>query len=98
MNWVKTMDTLKQLGASWRDRRLIWELYTKQQAGIRVADEYTNTCSIGRGVRQGCSLSPLLFSIYAERMMVETLDGAAEGVKVGVSLLKDMRFAITKAW
>ena len=93
VNWVKMMDTLKQLGVDWRDRRLIWELYTKQQAVVRVADEYTNTCSIGRGVRQGCSLSPLLFSIYAEKMMVEALDGVDEGVKVGGSLLKDIRFA-----
>ena len=93
VNWVKMMDTLKQLGVDWRDRRLIWELYIEQQAVVRVADEYTDTCSIGRRVRQGCSLSPLLFSIYAERMMVEALDGVDEGVKVGGSLLKDIRFA-----
>ena len=55
VNWIKLMDTLKQLGVDWRDRRLIWELYTKQQAVVRVANEYTNTCSIDRGVRQGCS-------------------------------------------
>ena len=30
VNWVKMMDTLKQLGVDWRVRRLIWELYTKQ--------------------------------------------------------------------
>ena len=93
VNWVKMMDKLKQLGVDWRDRRLIWELYTKQQAVVRVVDEYKNTCSIGRGVRQGCSLFPLLFSIYAEKIMVEALDGIDEGVKVGGSLLKDIRFA-----
>ena len=36
---------------------------------------------------------PLLFSIYVERMMVEALDDVGEGVKVGGSLLKDIRFA-----
>ena len=41
VNWVKMMDTLKQLRVDWRDRRLIWELYTKQQEVVRVADEYT---------------------------------------------------------
>ena len=92
MNWAKMINTLKQLGVDWRHRRLIWELYTKQQAVVRVADEYTNTCSIGRGARQACSLSALLFSIYAEKMMVEALDGVDEGVKVGGSLLKDIRF------
>ena len=57
VNWVKMVDTLKQLGVDWRDRRLIWELCIKQQAVVRVADEYTNTCSIGRSVRQGYSFS-----------------------------------------
>ena len=38
---------------------------------------------IGRGVRQGCPLSPLRFSIYAEAMIIETLEGNKEGVMVG---------------
>ena len=82
VNWAERMDTLKLLGVDWRDRRLIWVLYTKQRAVVKVAAEYTNKCSIGRDMRQGCSLSPLIFSIYAERMMVEALDGVDEGVKV----------------
>ena len=65
-----------------------------QAAGSRQgADEYTDTFIIGRGVRQSCSLSSLLFSIYAERMMVGALDGFDEGVKVGGSLLKNIRSA-----
>ena len=32
VNWVKMMDTLKQLRVDWRDRGLIWEPYIKQQA------------------------------------------------------------------
>ena len=82
VNRVKMMDTMKKQEIDWRERRLIWELYTKQQAVVWIADEYTNTCSIGRGVRQGCSLSPLLFSVYAERMMVEALDGVDERYKI----------------
>jgi len=57
MNWVKMMDTLKQLGADWRDRRLIWKSYIKQQVLVRFVDQYTDTCRIGKGVRQGCRLS-----------------------------------------
>ena len=64
----------------------------KYQVAGSSQGRYTATCSIGRGVRQGCSLPPLLFSIYADRMMVESLGGVDEGVQVGVNLLKYIRF------
>ena len=48
---------------------------------------------IGRGVRQGCPISPLLFSIYAEVMMIEALKDMEEGVLVGGQLISDVRFA-----
>jgi hypothetical protein len=38
-------------------------------------------------------LSPLLFSIYAEAMMLEAMEGIEEGVRVGGKLIRDMRFA-----
>ena len=48
---------------------------------------------IGRGVRQGCLISPLLFSIYAEVMMIKALEDMEEGVSVGGQLVSDVRFA-----
>ena len=38
-------------------------------------------------------LSPLLFSIYAEMMMMEVLEGMEEGVRIGGVLISDIRFA-----
>jgi hypothetical protein len=87
------MKLLKQLQVDWKDRRLIGDLYMRQQAVVRVADGESEPAVIGRGVRQGCTLSPLLFSIYAEAMMLEAMEGIEEGVRVGGKLVKDVRFA-----
>jgi hypothetical protein len=87
------MQVLKLLGVDWRDRRLINDLYMRQQAVVRVAGGDSEPGVIGRGVRQGCPLSPLLFSIYAEAMMVEAMEDIEEGVRVGGEPLKDVRFA-----
>src|SRR5437870_12780973 len=68
-------------------------LYLNQKAIVRIQQEYSDEGEIGRGVRQGCSLSALLFNIYAEAMMVEAMEGREEGIKVGGKLIKDVRFA-----
>jgi hypothetical protein len=93
VNWVKLMEVLKSLGIDWRDRRMIQQLYMNENAVVRVAGGESEPGEIGRGVRQGCPLSPLLFSIYAEAMMIETLEDNEEGVKVGGELISDVRFA-----
>ena len=58
-----------------------------------MADGDSEPGIIGRGVRQGCPLSPLLFSIYAESMMKEAMEGSEDGIKVGGQLITDIRFA-----
>jgi hypothetical protein len=68
-----------------------------QKAKVRVGDEYTEECEIGRGVRQGCCLSPLLFNLYTEEMMKEALEDVDEGVKVGGKIIKETRFADDQA-
>ena len=93
VNWVKMMSALKSLGIDWRDRGLIRDLYIRQEVVIRVADGDSEPGIIGRGVRQGCPLSPLLFSIYAESMMKEAMEGSEDGIKVGGQLITDVRFA-----
>ena len=68
VNWDKLMTVLKSIGVDWRDCRLIWNLYQGQS---QVGNSLSAACQIGRGVRQGCSLSPLLFIIYDEAMVKE---------------------------
>ena len=97
VRWDKMMQVLKELSVDWKDRRMIKDLYMRQDAVVRLESGDTEPGVIGRGVRQGCPLSPLLFSIYAESMMKDALDNIEEGVLVGGRLLKDVRFADDQA-
>src|SRR6476619_5767630 len=87
------MKVLQSIGVDWRDRRLISELHMNQEAVVRIADGESDSGIIGRGVRQGCPLSPLSPSIYAEMMMKEALENVEEGIRVGGELIKAVKYA-----
>src|SRR6476619_67685 len=87
------MKVLQSIGVDWRDQRIISELYMNQEAEVRIAVGESDFGIIGRAVRQGCPLSPLLFSIYAEMMMKEALENVGEGIRVGGELIKDVKYA-----
>ena len=76
---------------------MIAHLYMRQTASVRTRSGTTEPASIGRGVRQGCLISPLLFNIYAEAMIKEALDEVEEGINVGGKLVKSVRFADDQA-
>ena len=61
-----------QMGFSTHLVYLIQSLYVKQEARIQLNNWHTEPFSIGKGVRQGCILSPYLFSISTEMVMHET--------------------------
>ena len=93
IDWVLLLKILRNIGVDWKDRRLIMNLYMYQKAVVKVKQEFSEEGEIGRGVRQGCCLSPLLFNIYAEAMMMEAMEDVKEGIKVGGRIVKDVRFA-----
>src|SRR6478609_4458525 len=72
---------------------MISELYMNHEAVVRIASGESDSGIIVRGVRQGCPLSPLPFSIYAEMMMKEALENVEEGIRVGGELIKDEKYA-----
>ena len=48
---------------------LLENLYKDQEAAVRIDGETSEWFSVGKGVRQGCVLSPYLFNVYAENIM-----------------------------
>ena len=68
-------------------------LYTDQEATVRTG-HWTDWFQIGKGVRQGCILSPCLFNLYAEYIMQNTrLDEAQAGIKIARRNINNPRYA-----
>ena len=62
---------------------LLRNLYAGQEATVRTGRGTTDWFQIGKGVRQGCILSPCLFNLYAEYIMRNAgLDKAQAGIKI----------------
>ena len=58
-------------------------LYTGQEATVRTGHGTTDWFQIGKGICQGCILSPCLFNLYAEYIMRSTgLEEAQAGIKI----------------
>src|ERR1043165_4241594 len=75
---------------------LLKGLYEDQIAVIRTEHGDTDRIKIKKGVRQGCILSPVLFNLYAERIMrmagmVETEED--KGVRIAARTLNNLRYA-----
>ena len=62
---------------------LLRNLYTGQEATVRTGHGTTDWFKIGKGVHQGCILSPCLFNLYTEYIMWNVgLDKAQSGIKI----------------
>ena len=65
----KLWKILKEMGIPDHLTRLLRNLYAGQEATVRTGHGTTDWFQIGKGVRQGCILSPCLFNLYAEYIM-----------------------------
>ena len=62
---------------------LLRNLYARQEATVRTGHGTTDWFQIGKGLRQGCILSPCLFNLYAEYIIRNAgLDEAQAGIKI----------------
>ena len=73
---------------------LLRNLYAGQKATVRTGHGTTDWFHIGKGVRQGCILSPCLFNLYAEYIMRNAgLEETQAGIKISGRNLNHLRYA-----
>ena len=92
VNHCELFTTLSQMGFPMHIVRLIQALYTDHEAKIRWNGSHTDSFKIGKGVSQGCFLSPHLFSTYTEQIMRESNVNEYE-IKVGGRKMSNLRYA-----
>ena len=85
---------LKEMGIPDHLTCLLRNLYADQEATVRTRYGTMDWFQIGKGVRQGCILSPCLFNLYAEYMMQNArLDEAQAGIKIPRRNTNNFRYA-----
>ena len=91
---VKQQELIKvpdQIGIDEKKITIIAKLYWNQVATIRVENKLGEWVPIQKGVRQGCVLSPNLFSLCSEKIMKTVQD--LEGVQLGDMNINNLRYA-----
>jgi len=72
---------------------LLRNLYAGQEATVRTGHGTTDWFQIGKGVRQGCILSPCLFNFYAEYIMRNAgLEETQAGIKIAGRYINNLRY------
>ena len=73
---------------------LLRNLCAGQEAAVRTGHGTTDWFQIGKGIRQGCILSPCLFNLHAESIMRNSgLEEAQAGIKIARRNINNLRYA-----
>ena len=73
---------------------LLRNLYAGQEATVKIGHGTTDWFQIGKGVHQGCILSPCLFNLYVEYIMRNAgLEEAQAGIKIAGRNIYNLRYA-----
>ena len=93
LNHNKLWKILKEMGIPEHLICILRNLYAGQEATIRTGHGTTDWFKIGKGVRQGCILSPCLFNLYAEYIMRnDRMDEAQAGIKIARGNINNLRY------
>ena len=90
----KLWEILQEMGIPDHLTCLLRNLYTGQETTVRIGHRTTDWFQIGKGVIQGCVLSPCLFNLYADYIMQNAgLDEAQAGIKIAGRNINNFRYA-----
>ena len=90
----KLWKILQEMGIPDHLTCLLRNLYTGQEATVRTGHGTTDWFQIGKGVCQGCILSPCLFNLYAEYIMRNAgLEETQAGIKIARRNINNLRYA-----
>ena len=90
----KLWEILQEMGIPDHLICLLRNLYAGQEATVRTRYGTTDWFQIGKGVSQGCILSPCLFNLYAEYIMRNAgLEKAQTGIKIARRNINNLRYA-----
>ena len=90
----KLWKILKEMGIPDHLTCLLRNLYAGQEATVRTGHGTTDWFQIGKGLCQGCTLSPCLFNLYAEYIMKNTgLEEAQARIKIAGRNINNLRYA-----
>ena len=90
----KLWKILKEMGISDYNTCLLRNMYAGQEATLRIGHGTTHWFQIGKGIHEGCLLSPCLFSLYAEYIMRNAgLNEAQAGIKIARRNFNNLRYA-----
>src|SRR5574342_498646 len=85
---------LKEMGIPDHLACLLRNLYASQEATVRTGHGTTDWFQMGKEVRQGCTLSPCLFNLYAEYIMRNArLNEAQAGIKIARRNINNLTYA-----
>ena len=94
MDHNKLWKILREMGIADHLTCLLRNLYAGQEATVRTGHGTTHRFQIGKGVGQGCILSPSLFNLYAEYIMRNAgLEGTQAGIKIAGRNINNLRYA-----
>ena len=90
----KLWEILKEMGIPYHLTCLLRNVYAGQEATVRTGHGTTDWFQIGKGVCQGCILSPCFFDLYAEYIMRNAGLGEAQaGIKIARRNINNLRYA-----